>query len=146
VALAGDGDLNGVRALLDQGVDVNAKNSILGDTALIKAAEYDHADVLRLLLARGADINAQGFYGTALTASAQLGHAEIVRILIDKGANVNKGDNKGKTALMKASEVLEKGNITAVDKSFNPIYTPLTAAEEQAYMDIVRMLIAAGAK
>lgn len=46
-----------VQRLLDQGVDVNARDAD-GKTALMRAAEAGHTDCIRLLLERGADINA----------------------------------------------------------------------------------------
>ena len=42
-------------ALLEAGADVNAKETANGQTALMFAAGLDRADVVRLLLARGAD-------------------------------------------------------------------------------------------
>ena len=158
VNLAGKGDVDGVRSLLDQGVNVNAKDSALGCTALVYAAQWDRPGVVQLLLARGADINMIGNGYTPLTMAAFVGKAEIVRILIDKGADVNKVDESGKitmgdevtlsgrTALMTASDALEKGMPAGMDSSGNVIYDPLTPKEKEAYMAIVQMLKAAGAR
>jgi ankyrin repeat protein len=158
VNLAGKGDVNGVRSLLDQGVNVNAKDSALGCTALVYAAQWDKPDVVRLLLARGADINMIGNGYTPLTMAAFLGRTDIVRILIDKGADVNKADESGKiaagdemivsgrTALTTATDALEKGMPAGMDSSGNVTYNPLTPTEKEAYTAIVQMLKAAGAK
>ena len=91
---AADGDLGNVRKLLDLGVDVNAKESRLGCTALVAAAQENHADVVQLVLARSANpnisCNALGIEGyTALILAAENGNPEMVRILIRKGADVN---------------------------------------------------------
>ena len=157
VKLAGKGDVDGVRSLLDQGVNVNAKDSALGCTALVYAAQWDKPDVVRLLLARGADINMIGDGYTPLTMAASLGKTDIVRILIDKGADVNKADESGKitmgdemvvsgrTAMLAASDALEKGMPAGMDESGNVIYDPLTPKEKEAYTAIVQMLKAAGA-
>src|SRR5436190_8059926 len=48
------GDITQVTALLDKGADVNAKFRY-GATALFKAAERGHLEVVKLLLARGAE-------------------------------------------------------------------------------------------
>ena len=48
------GDVALVTSLLDQGADVNAKFRY-GTTALFKASERGHAEVVKVLLARGAD-------------------------------------------------------------------------------------------
>ena len=153
VNLAMSGDVDGVRSLLDQGVDVNAKDSH-GNTALTGAImsyhqvpDRNYMEVVQLLLARGADINEIGRLGYTPLISAEIGgEADIVRILIDKGANVNKKGHSGGTALMDANEKLEKGRMTGFDASFNPIYAPLTPTERETYTNIVRMLQAAGAK
>ena len=49
-----EGDVTTVRSLLDQGVHVNCMDE-RGDTALIQAVLGDGVDVVRELLARGAD-------------------------------------------------------------------------------------------
>jgi len=41
------------------------------------------------LLAKGADINAQGTYGNALQAASAKGHQAVVELLLAKGADVN---------------------------------------------------------
>src|SRR5215216_5331691 len=44
-----------VTALLDKGADANAKESEWGQTPLVFAAEYNRAEAIKVLLARGAD-------------------------------------------------------------------------------------------
>jgi hypothetical protein len=45
---------------------------------------------VRLLLDKGADVNAQGgVFGNALQAASSRGHEVVVRLLLDKGADVN---------------------------------------------------------
>ncbi len=84
-----DGDIVKVRALLDEGADVNRKGSD-GVPVLIKAALNGHTDVVRLLLEKGADINATNKIGvTSLMWAAQKDHIDTVRLLLDQGANVN---------------------------------------------------------
>jgi ankyrin repeat protein len=62
---AGEGKLEVVRYLLDEGADVNAREA-RGNTALMEAAYFGHVETLKELLLRGADINAIGLQGTAL--------------------------------------------------------------------------------
>jgi len=43
--------------------------------------------VVRLLLDKGADVNAQGgSFGNALQAASENGHEAVVRLLLDEGA------------------------------------------------------------
>ena len=46
--------------------------------------------IAKLLIEKGADVNAQGGdYKTALHAASLRGHEAIARLLIEKGADVN---------------------------------------------------------
>ena len=91
LAAARDGDLNTVVRLLDEGVpvDVYSRNK---STALIRAAGEGHEQIVKLLLDRGADINAcneVGFNETALTRAAEKGRSSIVATLLASGASVD---------------------------------------------------------
>ncbi|GLD99545.1 hypothetical protein PINS_up008271 [Pythium insidiosum] len=55
---AKNGDVERVRSLLDEGVDVNARDDHDFCEPLHLAAQGGHADVVRLLLDRGADRDA----------------------------------------------------------------------------------------
>ncbi len=73
--------------MLDKGADVNAKFRY-GATALFKAAERGHTEVVKLLIERGADVNVKDtFYGaTALYWAMQKGHTGVVRAILAKSA------------------------------------------------------------
>jgi ankyrin repeat protein len=94
-----------VEALLDKGAKVNTKDKFLGMTALMWASgSVKGHQVVQLLLARGAEVNAGDDYGlTALMRASRKGHREIVQALLAKGADVNAKDKEGRTALMWAS-------------------------------------------
>jgi putative CocE/NonD family hydrolase len=87
---AAQGDLERVRSLISNGIDVNAKGSS-GDTALHCAAQNDHKEIVQVLLANGADVNArQGEDGsTALEHAVRNKNKDLVHLLITKGADVN---------------------------------------------------------
>ncbi|MBU4185019.1 MAG: ankyrin repeat domain-containing protein [Proteobacteria bacterium] len=86
------GDINGVKALLDQGADVN--ESFYGATALTYASYYGPIEIVKMLLDRGADVDtvnrpAAGGW-TALSSAASERHADIVKLLLDIGADIDK--------------------------------------------------------
>lgn len=81
---AGEGRLDMVRYLLDQGAEVNAREK-LGATALTEAAYYGRVKVTRELLFRGADVNAIGDDGTALDIATKRGFANIAELLRHHG-------------------------------------------------------------
>src|SRR5262245_15627828 len=84
---ARDGDVAAVARLLDSGVPVDAR-SRYGATALFFACDKQHVDVVRILLERGADVNATDtFYkATAFEFVVLRGGRDIARLMIEKGA------------------------------------------------------------
>jgi ankyrin repeat protein len=86
-AAARKGDTAAVKALLDKGVDVNAKTRY-GATALSYACDKGHVEVVKLLIDRGADVNVKDtFYGEVpLGWALSHDHVQIVKLLLDKGA------------------------------------------------------------
>ena len=91
------GDLAGVQAELDKGVDVNKKDKA-EMTPLHPAAANDHKEIAELLIAAGADVNAKGGM-TPLHWEARKGHKEVAELLITKGAVLNAKANDGSTPL-----------------------------------------------
>jgi ankyrin repeat protein len=109
------GDVAAVTKLLDQGVDVNTKFRY-GATALFKAAERGHTEVVKLLLARGADVTVKDtFYNaTAMTWALDNDHLETVRALLEKDSNsvgdvLMTGVREGKEPLVEMA--LAKGGL-----------------------------------
>jgi ankyrin repeat protein len=96
---AAKGDLAAVKRLLSV-LDANIKDQ-LGATPLHEAAEVGHAEVVRLLLSKGADVNAKTTTGrlTPLHVAAGKGHREVAETLINSGADVNAKDHSGDTPL-----------------------------------------------
>jgi len=83
-AASSDGRLDIVTFLLDQCAGLNIVSSDF-DSALGIAAYHAHLDVVRLLVARGADVTRTH----ALEAAAKTGHLDTVRFLLDRGADIN---------------------------------------------------------
>ncbi len=73
------------------------------DSKLIEAAENRKTELVKLLIAAGADVNRADKVGeTPLNNAAYYGRTECVKLLIDAGADVNKADKFGETPLYKA--------------------------------------------
>lgn len=139
------GDLAAVTALLDQGAEVNAKFRY-GATALFKAAERGHLEIVKLLLARGADVTVKDtFYGaTAMSWALDSDRLEVVTVLLEKdpgsvGDVLMTGVREGKPALVKIA--LATGNVKA--EALTPAL--VIASEDKDQTEIVEMLKKAGA-
>ncbi|HXK05801.1 MAG TPA: ankyrin repeat domain-containing protein [Verrucomicrobiae bacterium] len=98
------GDSNTVRALLKQKADVNGAQGD-GSTALHWAAFHDDLEMVKLLLAAGADVKAATREGaiTPLFMACTNGDAAIVAALLNAGADANSVKSNGTTALMTAA-------------------------------------------
>lgn len=96
-----------VELLLEKGAWVNASDKD-GDTALHWAvasdSELDRVAMVKLLLAKGADINAKGSGWTPLLSASYKGHTEIVGLLLEKGADIKFQDRDGFNVLHYAKE------------------------------------------
>jgi ankyrin repeat protein len=93
-------------------VDPNITNTA-GDTPLIKSLwRADNLDVVRALLAAGADVNQpDGYRRTPLTKAAWWGRTEVIRLLLQEGGAGLCADPGGRTAL---TEAAIKGRADAV--------------------------------
>lgn len=89
--LARNGEAEKLAEYFDAGVPVNLTNSA-GDTLLILAAYHQHAEAVRVLLARGADHSRANDRGqTPLAAATFRQDAEIVAALLAAGADPEQG-------------------------------------------------------
>jgi len=87
------GDYRGVQLLLDNGANVETRDEE-GYTALINASLTNSADIVRLLLSKGANVNVSSNLTvngkearvTPLMIAKSRRHQEIVKLLADAGA------------------------------------------------------------
>lgn len=87
---ARSGNRDVVRMLLARGVPVNARESTLGQTALMWAVARRHPEVVGELLGGGADVNAASVRGsTALHFAVQQSDLQMTERLIAAGADVH---------------------------------------------------------
>ncbi|SCZ87032.1 ankyrin repeat domain-containing protein [Nitrosomonas mobilis] len=108
------GSSNVVRALLDRGAEVNT--TVVGGhgwTSLTTALLYSNGvptneeslEIVKALLAKGADVNAKDKYGkTALMLATGSRDKKIVQALLEAGAQVKDKDKYGQTAAFALDE------------------------------------------
>ncbi len=162
-------DLDGVKKLVEDGVDVNFQDDQLmglkGGTALILACMYNFADIAKLLIESGADVNLQANNGTSALMGAVVVSSELSKLLLSKGADIHakikEGDEKGITAFTYcimgilservttdlAKLLLDKGaNVDEAPTSgLAKGYTCLMIAARNSKPDLVKFLLDNGA-
>ncbi len=108
----------------------------------------------KILIDRGADVNAQGGeYSNALQAASVGGHQEIVKLLLDGGADVNAQGGRCGNALQAASfrghqEIVKllldkEADVNVQGSVFR---NALQAASRGGHQEIVRLLLDKGAE
>lgn len=121
------GDVERLRLLLDEDAAGMASYSVDGFTPLHFAAFFGHPDAVRLLLGRGAEVDAFGrgwMTGTALHSAVSRMRAEVVRLLLEAGANPNARQSTGWTPLHgAASNGDEAGAGLLLDAGADPAAT-----------------------
>ena len=146
-------DMQAVRALIDQGVDVNVRRAD-GATALIWAAHWDDREAVALLLGVGADVNAADDHGvTPLMRASENASPEMVEALLAAGADAGVAQASGLTPLMVAAHTGSVWVVRALlahgaDVNAATAETEATAlmwAVAAPHRDIVRVLLERGA-
>lgn len=118
-------DVETARRLIAAGTSVNAQDE-QRDSAFLVAGAQGRLEILRLTLASGADLKSTNRYGgTALIPACHYGHVDTVRLLLTTAIDVDHVNNLGWTALLEAVILGDGG---------------------PPYVEIVRMLVARGAK
>ncbi len=86
ILAAGEGHLDVVKFLLDNGADVNVRGRD-GYTSLMSAAWSGHKEIVKLLIGKGADVNAiTSERGSVLAIASAKPHPEVIEILKQAGA------------------------------------------------------------
>ena len=144
------GDVEKATLLLEASSDLNQCGNC-GKTASMHAIESRQPEMLAWLIAQGVDINAKDEFGnTALMKATEEGATEFVRQLIEAGANIHLTDTT-KQNIVKTMDDLNL-ELTADSRAYleqaQPEFDDLpgeTAITKAANLDIVRLLVAAGA-
>ena len=114
------GGLEVARMLVEAGAGVRITDND-GDTCLILAAHFGHTETVRYFVGlKDVDVHHQGMNNqTALQNAVEEGHPDVVQVLIGAGADIERRDNLG--------------------------CAPLLVASTLGKLDIVKMLVEAGA-
>ncbi len=137
ITCAGTGSVDAVKTLLAHGADVNATEQTVKQTALMWAVAERHADVVGLLIERGADVKAGTRHGfTALHFAAREGDLESARLLLAAGVDVNIKSKPDPTL---------KGRGPAFDAMRSAGSTPLLAATVRGQVKLALFLLEHGA-
>ena len=165
---AKEGDQNLIKAMLQEGYDVNHASEAgettfdpeagetsaeVGVTALHRATRWGWEDLVRMLLANNANVNAktQTHNLTPLHDAARFNYKSIVGILLDNGADIAARDTEGHIALGgsiyqghddTSIELIRRAS-TVID-NFDTFHTPLQWAVFYNRPKVVEALIARG--
>lgn len=157
-----EGNTDGVRLLLEQGADINAKLKY-GWTPLLQAVQLGWDEIIHLLLEKGADPLVKKDNGaTPFIIAGMLGNEEYLKLFLSRGAYINEQDDCGFTALMETALygheqatmfLLDAGaNVNVVRSATDEGksrstggQTALMDAAKKGHGSIVRMLLDKGA-
>ncbi|KAI0513325.1 hypothetical protein F5B22DRAFT_248616 [Xylaria bambusicola] len=144
--------------------DVNSEGGRFGN-ALQAACAGGYLPSVRWLLGHGADVNSSGRYGSALKAASLGGHDEVVSLLLQAGARSGPSRNGMFDAFEAAAsrnrlstlallinhspdaiDIVDEDAMRLKGSIVNPLETALKSACLRGHADIVRYLLANGAR
>ena len=136
-------------ALLERAT-LNLGNAVSGETAVCLSVRHGHLDVLRLLAARGADLNLVRRDGDSPTCiAAEHNHVDVVRFLLDNAAEqLNQSGDCGATPTYIAAQaghvevlrlLVDRGaDINRLDIEGA---SPASMAAEHGHLEVLRVLV-----
>lgn len=142
------GDLDGLKRMLDAGVDVNGRDT-LDQTPLIAAVSQDSLTAVEALLKRGASVSIVDKAGWSPLHFATFFSADttVMKALLDAGADVNAQNDRGITALYFAAAtghevqvkfLLERGADRSIASKAG--WTPLRITKVKGIEGIAKLL------
>jgi cytochrome c len=147
---ASAGDLEAIKRLLADGVDVDQKGIA---SPLFLAAREGRVEAVALLIENGAEVDFLSRWGTPLHIAARRGHLEVVRLLLDRGADPTIQGGENQTTPL--HEAAEKGSAEIarllIDRGADPnarnrfLQPPLHSARRRGRDEVAAVLIDAGA-
>ncbi|GMH71338.1 hypothetical protein TrRE_jg6651 [Triparma retinervis] len=140
---------------LASGADINSYEAATHQTGLHLAASNAHIDTMRLLLKRGAELEARdNNQDTAFLLAARTGHVEACRYLLQEArASAKASDRMGRTGLIHAIKSQKMDlvelviefcpNMSSTDKEWG--WTPLHFAAATGSVEMCAMVLERGA-
>jgi len=160
----GAANLEKVRLLVEAGADVNARSKVGMTPLLVAASTAGSIEIVRFLMAHGADLKTPVGGATPLLAAAMASDLNMARLFVEKGVDVNAATARGDTPLQFAAAtgnlalvklLLAKGaDVNAANIKSNEVrkgliglnhLSPLLYASPYATPELVKTLIDAGA-
>jgi uncharacterized protein len=157
LAAATSGDVAAVAQALDEGAPIGARDAN-DRTALLLAATFDHVDVARLLIERGADPNAlDDRHDTPWLVTGVTGSVAMLEVLLPARPDLTIRNRYGGVSIIPASE---RGHVDYVrrvasigvdvnhvnDLTWTALLEAVILGDGSAvYSEIVSILLAAGA-
>lgn len=142
---AESGDLDTVRLMLEQGVDVNLRDRN-GNTPLFLASRWGHFQVAQFLVQCGADVNIKCAKGsTPLWAAANKKAIEIIHLLLENGAEMNLAAASVLDDMSFFKNYFETGGDVNKKIGKNGLSLIHVVASKGAKREIIELLIANGA-
>lgn len=154
IAALQDGDATRIQRLIDEGHDLHAPSTFGGYTALHLAVVKGRADLVELLLSRGANPNQVADQKRRPLPLALVHECspQVLDLLLDAGAELEGADEKGFSALHAAAEV---GNVAGIRYLLGKGaelqarttlgFSPLHIACALGHLDAARELVRQGA-
>ncbi len=146
------GNFATIKRILDAGLDINAKEPLLGLTPLMVAALDGNVTAVNYLLERGANSSLKNKdRATAIELAASEGHSLIVGLLVEHSDDKQSAKNRALIAasfeghLALANLLIEQGaDVNARDEETQA--TPLIRAADSGHRTLVKILLSKGAK
>ena len=149
------GNISTVASLIDK-YGVSCDQWAGGYNLLLESLKYKRTAVAKLLLSNGAKVNSENSnisQPTPLHIAVENNEREMIELLLEMGAAINIRGGKRKCTPLFEAVYLNKRDITElllrkgalIDVPNDESVTPLRAAVDRGYADLVRMLLQHGA-
>lgn len=150
-----EGDADSVKSILEQDDKMVHLEDKDKDTPLHYAAVHGRGEIIELLIANGALVNARNYQGyTPLHWAASRGRIEAARALLANGAGIDLKNQRGRTPLFLVA--MNSGNASLaemliaagadVNTQENGGGTPISYAAFRGYSDLIDLLLDNGAE